>query len=225
MAKTEIFRTPAGRAVYPKLTEPDTKFKENGEYSVQLLLTEAEAQPIVAQCEAVRQQAFDEQLEKLKAEKPKMAEAKLRETIKLADLPIKRYEAPETGEETEFYRVNFKMAAAGTSKKTGKPWTRHPQLFDARNNPISSDGIQIWSGSVLKVAYSLVPFFTKLVGAGASLRLEAVQIIELVSGGARDAAGYGFEAQEDGYEYHKDSGGFSAVGSEDDDAASDEEDF
>ena len=38
-----------------------------------------------------------------------------------------------------------------------------------------------------------------MIGAGVSLRLRAVQIINLVEGG-RSASGYGFEEQE-GYEY------------------------
>lgn len=228
MAKENIFNTPAGRAIYPRLTEPDTKFKDAGEYSVRLLLTETEIAPIMAKCEELRQQAFDEQFEKIKTEKPRMADDKIRESIKLADLPLKLYEDPDTGDTTGEYQVNFKMTASGVSKKTGKPWTRRPALFDARNNPINPEGLEIWSGSVLKVSFEIMPFYTKAVGAGVSLRLLAVQIIELVSGGQRDAAGYGFEAQEDGYAYAPPSPGANAAASSSDDGADDsdgEEDF
>ena len=38
--------TPAGTAIYPHLTQPDTKFNAMGEYKVSLSLTEDEAAPI-----------------------------------------------------------------------------------------------------------------------------------------------------------------------------------
>lgn len=48
------------------------------------------------------------------------------------------------------------------------------------------------------MAYTAEPFFVAALGAGVSLRLQAVQIIELVQGGERTAASYGFE-DEEGY--------------------------
>ena len=229
MAKQDTFTSQAGRALFPKLTEPDTKFKEEGEYSVKLILTAAEAAPIRERCEAIRQQAFDERFEEIRSEKPKMSAEKIRESIKLADLPIKPYEDPDTGEETGEYQVNFKMKASGVSKKTGKEWTRRPLIFDAQNNPVNPDGLEIWSGSVLKVAYTLSPFCTAALGAGVSIRLLGVQIIELVSGNARDAASLGFEKEESGYT-HTAPGNGSPFDSgsndgEDGDDESSEEDF
>ena len=229
MTKQDTLISPAGRAIFPKLTEPDTKFKEEGEYSVKLLLTEAEAAVIREKCEAVRQQAFDEQFEKIRSEKPKMSAEKIRESIKLAELPIKPYEDPDTGEETGEYQVNFKMRASGVSKKTGKHWTRRPLIFDAQNNPIKPDGLEIWSGSVLKVAYELAPFCTAALGAGVSIRLIGVQIIELVSGSARDAASLGFEKEESGYTHTTPGSGSpfdGGSGADDDgDGGDSEEDF
>lgn len=207
MAKREISISPAGKSMYPRLAEPDTKFKAEGEYSVRLLLTEQDALPILERCEALRQQAFDEEVEKVRAEKPKMSLDKIKEKITLADLPIRAYEDPETGEDTGLYQINFKMVASGVSKKTGRPWSRHPAVFDSQNKAVDPKKVQIWSGSILKVAYSLEPFCTSAVGAGVSARLEAVQIIELVSGGNRDAAGYGFGAQEGGYSHNPEEEG------------------
>ncbi len=202
MAKKETLISPAGRALYPKLHEPDTKFKKDGEYSVKLLLTEADAKPLLEMCEKLRQQAFDDEVAKVKAEKPKMSLDKIKEKIDIAELPIKPYEDPETGEETGEYQINFKMLASGVSKKTGKPWSRRPAIFDSRNQPVNPAKVHIWGGSVLKIAYSVEPFCTPALGAGVSVRLEAVQIIELVSGGQRSAEGYGFGAQEGGYSHN-----------------------
>lgn len=226
MAKNDLIVSPAGRALYPKLTEPDTKFKEAGEYSVKLILPEADAMPLLAKCREMQQQAVEEELEKQIAKNPKMNPEKIREKIKLADLPVKPHEDPETGEETGDYVVTFKMTASGVSRKTGKEWTRRPALFDAKGKPVKNpDKLQIWSGSVLKVAYNADPFCTA-IGAGVSLRLEAVQIIELVSGGQRDAAGYGF-GEEDGYSHEEtaENSGDPFAGCGDDDSAAAESDF
>jgi hypothetical protein len=197
--KEDIQITPAGRALYPKLNEPDNKFKAEGEYSVKLLLTEAEARPILEKCQELRQQAFVEEFERQCEARPKFNRDKIKAELKLADLGIKPYADPETGEETGDYVITFKMAASGVSKKTEKPWTRRPKLFDSANQPLDPAKVAIWSGSVLKVAYSLSPFYTGAVGAGASIRLEAVQVIKLVSGGGQDATDYGFATEEGGY--------------------------
>lgn len=58
-------------------------------------------------------------------------------------------------------------------------------------------GVEVWNGSVIKVNGILFPYVAAN-GAGISLKLNAVQILELVSSG-NGAGGYGFE-EEDGYE-------------------------
>ena len=204
MAKRTYQISPAGRALFPKLKDADTKFKPEGEYVVRLILSEDDAAPLLAMCEEMQGQAAEEEFQKQREAKPKMKPEKIREGIKMADLPVKKYEDPETGEETGEYQATFKMTASGVSKKTGKPWTRRPALFDALNKPVDPKTVDVWTGSILKVSYNPDPFCTA-IGAGVSLRLEAVQIIDLVSGGARDASDYGFAADEEGYA-HEDSG-------------------
>lgn len=199
MAKNTTSISPAGRALYPKLTEPDTKFKEEGEYSVKLLLSASEAAPILEQCRIAQEEAIEEEVKKQKTEKPKMSEDKIRSSIKKAELPVKPHEDPETGEETGDFQATFKMKASGVSRKTGKAWTRRPALFDAGNKPIDPSGVEIWSGSILKVAYTPTPFCTA-IGAGVTLRMEAVQVIKLESG-QRKAEDYGFGEEDGGYSY------------------------
>jgi hypothetical protein len=70
-------------------------------------------------------------------------------------------------------------------------------VFDAKGTPMKD--VQVWGGSEVKVAYVLRPFYTVMVGAGVQAKLSAVQVIKLVTGGARDAGAYGFN-EEDGYE-------------------------
>ena len=206
--------SPAGRALWPKLTEPDTKFKTEGEYSVKLLLTEAEGAELLALCEETREAAVQIGVDRQREKAPKMTEATARSKVKLSDHPVKPHEDPETGEETGLYVVTFKMKASGVSKKTGKPWSRRPALFDAQRQSINPEGIQIWNGSVIKVAYNPQPWCNPKLECGCKLALEAVQVIELVNGGSRD---YGF-GEGDGYSYSPEDdpnpafGGFEGAG-------------
>ena len=60
-------------------------------------------------------------------------------------------------------------------------FSQRPALFDAKKNPIPA-GQSIWGGSLMKVAYQLIPYNTPMLGAGISARLKAVQILKLVEG-------------------------------------------
>ena len=91
----------------------------------------------------------------------------------------------------------FKLKAKVTPKQ-GDPFEQRPAIFDAKGKPLQE--AKIGGGSKVKVAYELIPYYTAIAGAGVSLRLKAVQVIDLVefSGGASaDAFGFG---EEEGYE-------------------------
>ena len=127
--------------------------------------------------------------------KNKLEKSKLK---RVEDLPCKE-ELDDDANPTGYYLLNAKMKASGVSKKTGKTWKRTPALFDSAGRPITNTGsLQIWSGSEVRVAYTLEAFSTAL-GIGCSCRLEAVQIIRLVSGGQKDATGYGFGTEDAGF--------------------------
>ena len=178
--------TPIGIAVYPKLTEPDYKWKKEGEYGLKIRLSEEDALPLIATMEKL----VDEVYAKAEATcKNKLEQSRLK---RVEDLPCKE-ELDENANPTGYYLLNAKMKASGVSKKTGKTWKRTPALFDSVGRPITDTGtLQIWSGSEVRVAYTLEAFSTAL-GIGCSCRLEAVQIIKLVSGSRKDATGYGFD--------------------------------
>ena len=57
-------------------------------------------------------------------------------------------------------------------------------------------GVNVWSGSKIKVNSLLYPYFAP-IGAGISLKLNAVQVLDLVQGNGGNE-GFGFE-EEDGY--------------------------
>ncbi len=188
-----------GRALWPKLTVPDTHFEKEGVYRTKLILSPEDKETLEAILTTLRDEgvakAVDEAKAKGKAIKP--------DKVKLADLPLTELTDKETGEGTGELAVSCKRTASGVAKD-GRAWKCKVPLFDAKGNAIA-DPPEIWNGSRLKVNVLAKSFYVSALGAGASLRLQGVQIIELAAAG-RDAASYGFEA-EDGYDAEGGSGG------------------
>lgn len=185
--KLERFCTPAGIAVYPHLNRPDTKFNADGEFKVKLRLPADDAQPMIEKIDAAMEQSFAD----AKAGEKNAAK---RKKIKRADPPYSpTYD--EEGNETGDIEISFKLRHRVTPRK-GDPFTQRPVLFDAKGKPMDEN---IYGGSRIKVAGEIFPFNSPTVGAGVSLRLKAVQVLELVSSSGADASAYGFE-EEDGYE-------------------------
>jgi hypothetical protein len=198
--KNPSFVTPKGAFRYPALVTPDfgTKEypKEAGEYKVVLILSEAEAAPLIEKLKPIFDEAVSEGQEefaKLKVE----ARKKLKE-LKVNDFYTVEYDK-ETEEETGNLLFKFSMNASGKSKKDGSVWNRKPALFDAKGKPLV--GVKsIWGGTLGKVSFEAAPYFIGGTGAaGLKLRLNAAQIIELNEGGNKSSEGYGF-GEEDGYE-------------------------
>lgn len=182
--RNKVFTTPKGIASYPWLTKPDTKFKAAGEFSVRLKIPAEEAAGLVAMIEEAREKSAID----AKAENPK-------KQIKKADPPYKP-ELDDEGNETGNLLFNFKQGAV-IKTKAGEVINVTIRVFDAKGNPLV--GKIVGAGSTVKVAFQLNPFYTAQIGAGVSLRLKAVQVIDLIEPQGGSAESYGFE-QEDGYE-------------------------
>lgn len=176
--------TPLGVAGYTYLTVPDTKFKEEGEYRIQLTLKAHDYNTKLADLLA---NEIAKSVEEAKAD-PKNKGKKIRE----ADLPIKELENGD-------FQLNIKCKAKVIGRKDGKVYDLKPVLFDAKGERISGDP-KVGAGSKVKVNFEIRPYYTALVGAGISLSLKAVQIIKLESyGGGGNASQFGFD-EEEGYE-------------------------
>ena len=188
--KNEKYLTPVGTASYPYLVNPDTKFNPEGEYKVSLLLSESDAAPLIKLIDGKMEENFNAVKEEAKGPKAKKA-------VKMADPPYSNVE-DEEGDETGEIKINFKQRAVITRKKDKKKFPMTVSLFDAK-------GVQFFpksyvgGGSQIKVAFEIIPFYTKLIGAGVSLRLRAVQILELVEGVGATAESDGF-GEEEGFE-------------------------
>lgn len=191
--------TPRGVFQYPALVQADfgnEKFpKPDGEYKVRLILSEQAAEGLVKVLTPVLERAVQEGEEKFAA-LPVASRKKLKE-MTVNDLFNVEYD-PATEEPTGNLLFNFKMKASGVRKLPGgktEPWNSKPALFDAAGKPLKAKAI--WGGSEGKVSFTASPYFVEGTGtAGVSLRLNAVQVLELVAGGDRKAGAYGFGTEE-----------------------------
>jgi hypothetical protein len=179
-AKLPRFVTPKGTAQYPYLTKPDTKFNPDGEYKVNLEIDAQDATEIMS--------FLDEQLAESIA---KAKEENKGKKIKEGDVPY------SVDEDTGKVTVRFKLKAKVTPKN-GEPFEQKPALFDAKGQPLVGD-VKLGGGSKIKVSYEVLPYYTAIAGAGISLRVRAVQVIELVEFSSAGAGAFGF-GEEDGYE-------------------------
>ena len=173
--RNERFVSPKGRFVYPWLTTPDTKFDPEGVYRLKLAVPATEAAAVV------------EGLETKWAEILSTNEAGVtKESTKPWSLD----------EATNEFLLSFKMKAVVTTRE-GETWKQRPSIFDAAGLPCTD--LKIGGGTMGRVSYEIIPYANAAIGAGLSLRLKAVQIIDLVEFGSADAGDYGFES-EDGFE-------------------------
>jgi hypothetical protein len=109
-------------------------------------------------------------------------------------------ETDDDGEETGKVILKLKQNAAFTDRKTGEEKKVFVALFDASGKPIDRNKTAIFGGSVGVASFTTRPYLVDSTnGAGISLDLRAVQVLQLVSSSERTADSYGFAAQE-GYE-------------------------
>ena len=121
----ETITTETGVALYPWLTKPDTKYSEEGEYKVNLILSKENAAPIIKTIVGVHEDNYKEQL---KIQKKK--------SVTQAAPPFSE-ELDDNGKPTGNYIFKFKSKAA-----------YKPAIFDAKGNPLIDP--PIWGGSELK---------------------------------------------------------------------------
>jgi len=182
--------SPAGTARYPWLNNPDTQFNVDGVYKVNLLIPNADAKELCKVLDEHAAAAFADA--KAQAKNPALAKQ-----ITLA-YPYAPF-LDEAGEDTGMTEFKFKMNAKITTF-TGETKTLKPFIFDAKgkNLPVCP---AVYGGSKLKINFCPAGYYAaSSKQAGVSLRMNAVQILELVSGGGGNASGYGFGTEEGSFE-------------------------
>lgn len=183
---------PKGTLKYPRLQEPDDKFKAEGEYSTKLVLTPEQAKPLIDKLE----QCFKEHLAETKAANPKKKVKAVTNRPWKADTTKEKDESGEYVEvETGNIAFTFRRPAK-IVKKDKPPLTLRVALFDAAGAKLVTDK-RIGGGTIARVAAEVRGYFTEKDGAGIRLDLEAVQVLKLVEGGRQSATDYGFAAEEE----------------------------
>lgn len=196
--KRPILKTPKGILSWPKLRKPNTHFKAEGKYEAPLVLDADNTEKlnkilssVMEESKAAAEEWHNSKPKSFRDEKP----------LKAMKFCKKVYDEDDnfTGE----HIFKFTMNASGVDKETQKPWSQSPKLYDAKGKPLPAQ-IDPWGGSSAKVAFIAVPYISaKDAEYGISLKLKAVQIIDLVSAGEHSASSFGF-GEEDGYEYEPD---------------------
>lgn len=214
MAKRPVhkFNSPISTAKFPSLTQADYGTTEypcpQGRFKTKqtMRLDDPAVQAFIAKLKPLHDEAVkngEKEFAKLKVETRK----KLK-NLTVNELYTVLYDK-ETEEPNGYIDFNFKADASGVANKgkdNERKWTFRPQIFDAKGKELRGKDIpEIWGGSELKVAFEANPYFIPGTGTcGVSLKLKAVQIIELRSGGERSASDFGFGA-EDGYVHQTDA--------------------
>lgn len=191
--------TPAGIAVYPHLHLPDTKYDDAGVYTSKLRFKLADdgVSKLMDLINDEMAVSLVEALEKWETAVKEETDAKKKRKLK-AKPPVAADPPFDLDEDDGTVEVNFKMKASGVSRKDGRKWKRRPRVYDA-NLQVVPAGTKVGGGSTLKVGFNVNRFWTTLIGAGVSLQLEAVQILELKQFTGASAEDAGFEVADGGF--------------------------
>ena len=174
-----------GTALWAKVFEPDTKFNPLGDFSINLQMPVADAAVMSEKLESIVQAEFKEAIEK---------DPRLKNTLSTQEVCQPVYDR-DTGDDTGNVEFKFKLKAK-VQKRDGTYYEQQPAVLDSKKVPIGKDTL-IGNGSKVKVAFEPIPYVmssTKKVGV--SLRMKAVQVIDLVEYG--NSATSVFD-EEDGY--------------------------
>lgn len=179
--------TAKGVFQWPHLISPDTRYAGDNipDYTVS----------VVFDPDAAGVQDF---LDQLRSFDDEGYAAALRETSK-KKLPRRKciHEQLDSEQEpTGNLFVKTKTKSAFKDRRTGALIERQVSLFNAEGANVtgSSNYSQIWSGTTGKVKITM-DYNKAPNGYGVTCYIDAVQIIDLRSGGGKDASDFGFEAE------------------------------
>ena len=178
--KEEAITTSVGTAQYPWVNTPSTKFVPEGEYSCNIILTKQEGESIIKKIQPILDNKQKEQAEE-------------------SGKKVKTYELP-VQLEGDTYVLKAKLKPVNGTRKDGTEFTRSLGLFDSKGNPWDR-AVVIRGGSKIRLNVRPKSWHSPLLGAGVSLELLAVQVIELADGelSSQAAESFGFTEVEGGY--------------------------
>jgi hypothetical protein len=175
---SKVITTPKGKAVWPRIDTPDTKFDEDGVYSCKLHVSEGDFKAFEAIVKPKLDAAYKEECSRQGKDKIRMA----------ASSPL---------------RINDEGDHEIYAKQKAKVHTKSKGTLEFTIAAVDSQGKKIdmpkiGSGSTLKMAVEVNTWFVPSQGFGYTLRLRAVQVLDLIEYGGGDSS-FGFGAEADGY--------------------------
>ena len=176
---SKVITTPKGKAVWPRIDTADTKFDEDGVYSCKLHVTEGDFKAFEAIVKPKLDAAYKEECSRQGKDKIRMA----------ASSPL---------------RINDEGDHEIYAKQKAKVHTKSKGTLEFTIAAVDSQGKKIampkiGSGSILKMAVEVNTWFVPSQGFGYTLRLRAVQVLNLVEYGGGGDGSFGFGAEADGY--------------------------
>ena len=193
-SRLESFTSPAGEAVFPWLTKADTAHDAAGVYHTDLSLPFDLAQDFIARLEGVRD-AFIQTLpvgQQSSLTPRAVYQMEMTRPEYGADLtPAEKAAIREShvGEETGNVLFRFKLKA-NVQPREGEAFSQSPIVVTADTGERVE--APVYSGSIIRVRGQIVPYTSAAAGiVGITLRMKAVQVIELVTAGSGEAtSGY-----------------------------------
>ena len=185
----EAFTTPVGEGIFPWITKADTEHDQNGVYHVDLSVPFEEAADFIAKLERVR----DEFVATLPTAKQKALAFK---PVYIEEMTRPDYPEGASKEQKAALRAEWEGEPTGNvifrCKMKAKVTTADGSMFEQAPVVVSADTGEkieqpVYGGSILRVRGQVVPYTNAAAGiVGISLRMKAVQVIELVTGGGGD---------------------------------------
>lgn len=186
--------TPAGKAVYPQVNQPNYRFDANGMYSCKLHLTEDEFNAFKTKVEDYVEAQYNAECAKQGKKLKKANSSPIRITDE-GDFEI--YAKQAAKKQTQKGELEFSIG-----------------IYDAKAKPCNA---QVGSGSIVKLAVKPWTWFNPSLGFGYTLQLGSIQVLELVeysSGGNVFGEEEGsFQAESFGEAFAQDSDNVSSTSS------------
>lgn len=170
--------TEKGEALFPHLDKPETYEGAEIGYTITMKFDDEYTQRLI--------DIINDELEKAKEELTTANQ-------KWSAEPFLGYKMNKNGE------MVFKFKTSASIKlRDGSIVSRKVPVFDGYGNKM--EDLTFGNGSICKVAFQLVPFYSSRVINGVSLRLVAVQVLKKEEiGGGHSAADFGFTTEEGSY--------------------------
>jgi len=172
------YRSGKAKAHWPAVSEPDYKYKEEGQYKLDITVNEAQLE------------RFKKAYEQAKELWPEL-NVPVQHKKKLEAGKAKTADEPWDENEDGTYRVRIRRLAVTKAGKKQKI-----KVIDSKKRIVTGEDAEFGHGSVVDVGFSVKVWFTAQLGFGVTFMPDIVMLHEAKFEGGGDPDDYGFEAEE-----------------------------